>query len=141
MPVRVAPASPRGWTLEPSSHHHALPATILNTWISNSLGAMLQSKKNFRGIIAMVIAMACFVVNDTFVKVARLHWETGQVLFVRGLFALAILTIWLGFSRSYRILPMVLGKYVLARGALKLSSQSSSSPRSAPWRLRISPQC
>jgi drug/metabolite transporter (DMT)-like permease len=40
-----------------------------------------------RGIAAMIVAMAAFVVQDTFVKLAAMNWPTAQVLVVRGSFA------------------------------------------------------
>jgi drug/metabolite transporter (DMT)-like permease len=44
-------------------------------------------RANARGIRAMVGAMACFIVNDTLVKVASGSLPAGQLIFVRGLMA------------------------------------------------------
>ncbi len=44
-------------------------------------------RANARGIRAMVGAMACFIVNDTLVKLASASLPAGQLIFVRGLMA------------------------------------------------------
>jgi drug/metabolite transporter (DMT)-like permease len=44
-------------------------------------------RANARGIRFMVGAMACFIVNDTLVKVASASLPAGQLIFVRGLMA------------------------------------------------------
>ncbi|MFM7704572.1 MAG: DMT family transporter [Rubrivivax sp.] len=45
---------------------------------------------NLRGIRLMTAAMACFIVNDTLVKVASQWLPAGQLIFVRGLIATAL---------------------------------------------------
>lgn len=45
---------------------------------------------NLRGIRLMTAAMACFIVNDTLVKVASQWLPAGQLIFVRGLMATAL---------------------------------------------------
>ena len=45
---------------------------------------------NLRGIRLMTAAMACFIVNDTLVKVASAWLPAGQLIFVRGLMATAL---------------------------------------------------
>ncbi|SCK10312.1 hypothetical protein VAR608DRAFT_0429 [Variovorax sp. HW608] len=32
----------------------------------------------------MLVPMACYVLNDAFIKVAASHYTTGQILAVRG---------------------------------------------------------
>jgi drug/metabolite transporter (DMT)-like permease len=62
---------------------------------------------NRNGVAAMVTAMAVFVVQDTFVKLAATAWPTAQVLVVRGAFAcvLALLLVRaLGHLRDLRLL-------------------------------------
>jgi drug/metabolite transporter (DMT)-like permease len=46
---------------------------------------------NLRGILAMCIAMALFIVNDTLVKLAAAELPTHQILFLRGLMATLLL--------------------------------------------------
>ena len=45
---------------------------------------------NIRGIIAMLAAMAVFVVNDTLMKLAAAHMPTGEAIFLRGVFTTAL---------------------------------------------------
>lgn len=76
---------------------------------------MLQSQKNMRGIAAMMIAMLFFVGNDALMKLARASLETGQALFVRGVFALMMLTIVLSVTRGWRYLPLAFHRLALLR--------------------------
>lgn len=72
-----------------------------------------------RGIVAMMLAMALFVLNDTVVKLARVHWDAGQVLVVRGLFALLLLAFWVwlgGFSDRF---GMIRHRILILRGMLE----------------------
>ena len=43
--------------------------------------------ENHRGILAMSLAMACFIGNDALVKQASLSLPGPQLIFIRGLFA------------------------------------------------------
>jgi drug/metabolite transporter (DMT)-like permease len=45
---------------------------------------------NRAGIVAMIIAMGCFLVNDTLVKIASERVPTTELIFVRGAFAFAL---------------------------------------------------
>lgn len=49
------------------------------------------SAPNRRGIALMVVAMACYVLNDTLVKLTLQAFPAGQVLAMRGLVATALL--------------------------------------------------
>lgn len=80
---------------------------------------MSQAQKNLRGIIAMMLAMGLFVINDTLVKLARVHWEAGQIMAVRGFFGLVIMAIWLRQSGALSKLGLVLRPSLLGRGALE----------------------
>jgi drug/metabolite transporter (DMT)-like permease len=54
---------------------------------------------NRRGVIAMIGAMTCFVINDAFVKYASESLPGGQIIVIRGLFAIAFLlaaACWMG---------------------------------------------
>ncbi|KAF0227715.1 MAG: hypothetical protein FD175_2628 [Beijerinckiaceae bacterium] len=72
-----------------------------------------------RGIVAMMLAMALFVLNDTVVKLARVHWDAGQILVVRGLFALLLLAIWVGFGGFSDRVGMIRHRILVLRGALE----------------------
>lgn len=51
----------------------------------------MTSAQNRRGIALMTIAMACYALNDAFVKLTLHAFPTGQVLTVRGVVAVAVL--------------------------------------------------
>ena len=46
---------------------------------------------NRRGILAMSLSMACFVANDALVKHVSASLPSGQLIFVRGLMATALM--------------------------------------------------
>ncbi|MBL8343022.1 MAG: DMT family transporter [Rubrivivax sp.] len=48
---------------------------------------LARRRGNARGVRLMVAGMACFIVNDTLVKVASSSLPAGQLIFVRGLMA------------------------------------------------------
>lgn len=76
---------------------------------------MLQSQKNLRGIVAMLIAMLLFSGNDALMKYARQSLETGQAMFVRGLFAIVILAVVVSAMRGWRDLPHAFHRLALLR--------------------------
>lgn len=78
-----------------------------------------QSQRNIRGIVAMMLAMAFFVLNDTFVKLARIHWEAGQILVVRGVFALVLLAFWLHFAGVSGRIRQILDRGLVLRGVIE----------------------
>lgn len=78
-----------------------------------------QNQKNLRGVIAMMLAMGAFVINDTLVKLLRAHWETGQVLAVRGAFALLLLAIWIAAARQAGRLGAIGRRSLIGRGVLE----------------------
>lgn len=80
---------------------------------------MSQAQKNLRGILAMTLAMALFVLNDTCVKLAREHFETGQVLVIRGLFSLSFLTLWLFLAGLKDKARMLFHPKLLLRGVIE----------------------
>ena len=80
---------------------------------------MSQAQKNLRGIVAMTLAMAFFALNDALVKLARVHWDTGQILVSRGVFALVILTVWLALARLGGQLPLLRHPKLLLRGVIE----------------------
>ena len=53
---------------------------------------------NRRGIRLMVLAMACFIINDTLVKLASQSLPAGQIIFIRGLMATAL--VWMAVRAS-----------------------------------------
>lgn len=83
------------------------------------VNSLSQSQKNLRGIVAMMLAMALFVLNDTFVKLARAYWDTGQTLVVRGIFALVLLLIWMKLSGKTGQLRMMFHRTLVLRGLIE----------------------
>ncbi len=62
---------------------------------------------NARGMLAMIAAMALFVVNDVFVKLAGARLPVSEIMVLRGLVAVALLyalTRWMGALRPARML-------------------------------------
>ncbi len=62
-----------------------------------------QTAANRRGTIAMVGAMTSFVINDSFVKYASQSLPGGQLIVLRGVFAMVFLFAmawWMGFVRG-----------------------------------------
>jgi drug/metabolite transporter (DMT)-like permease len=77
------------------------------------------AQKNLRGIIAMMLAMMFFVVNDTLVKLARVQWDTGQILAFRGFFSLAAMLVWVWVSGAGSRIGMLLRRDLVARALLE----------------------
>lgn len=62
-----------------------------------------QQIANRRGILAMIGAMTAFVINDAFVKYASQSLPGGQLIVVRGVFAIVFLFViaaWMGYVRG-----------------------------------------
>ena len=78
-----------------------------------------QSQKNLRGIGLMMLGMSAFVISDAILKVARRDLEAGQILFVRGLFALAMLLALLAVIRRLGLLRDAWRWQLVTRGGLE----------------------
>lgn len=64
---------------------------------------MASAQANRRGIMLMLVAMGCYVLNDVFVKLAAQSLPPGQVLAVRGAFAtIFVLAIARGMRAGWR---------------------------------------
>jgi drug/metabolite transporter (DMT)-like permease len=70
---------------------------------------------NLRGIIAMCAAMALFVVNDSFVKLAAKLWPVHQIMVVRGAFAVSIILGLIFAAREHRRFGALKQPLVMAR--------------------------
>lgn len=60
---------------------------------------------NVRGAMAFGVGAACLVSNDTMVKLASADLPIGQLIFVRGLFAVGLVVAvcaWMGVLKDYR---------------------------------------
>jgi drug/metabolite transporter (DMT)-like permease len=83
--------------------------------MSLALPAHTRSE-NIRGIVAMLASMAVFVVNDTLVKVAADSLPTGEAIFVRGVFTVALCACLIVGTGAAWALPHALSPRVLLRG-------------------------
>ncbi len=74
--------------------------------------------RNLHGAAAFAIATACLVTSDTIVKLTSVEMPIGQLIFVRGLFAVGfglIACSWMGVLGQYKRMaePPVIGRAVL----------------------------
>jgi drug/metabolite transporter (DMT)-like permease len=72
--------------------------------------------ENIRGIIAMLASMAVFVVNDTLVKIAASSLPTGEAIFVRGVFTVALCVCLIYATGAAWALPHAVSPRLLLRG-------------------------
>ena len=66
------------------------------------VSASTGQRNNLAGILAMMAASACFVSNDSIVKVLGAHLPVGEIIALRGLIATLMLlaaTLWFGAAR------------------------------------------
>ena len=73
---------------------------------------------NRRGVLAMAAGMASFVANDTLVKYVSQSLPASQLIFLRGLFAIALLLVVVHAMRATPQIPRLLDKRVLLRAML-----------------------
>lgn len=73
---------------------------------------------NRRGVLAMCGAMACLVANDTLVKFASQSLPASELIFVRGVFATALLLVLVRVMGLGAQLPALLDRRVLLRALL-----------------------
>jgi drug/metabolite transporter (DMT)-like permease len=63
---------------------------------------------NARGIAAMLIGMFCFVASDTLIKIVGRDLAVGQIMFLRGIFATALLGVVVTASGGFGLLGQAL---------------------------------
>jgi len=80
---------------------------------------MPQSQTNLSSILAMMLAMLVFTGNDAFMKYARTMLDTGQALFIRGLFSLLVLVIIIFITRRFSDLRHAVSRFALMRAGLE----------------------
>lgn len=78
----------------------------------------LQSGSRAKGMTAMVLAMALFVANDTFLKLALRDLPVAQSLSLRSLVAAVVFFALAVRAGELRALPLVFERFVLARSLL-----------------------
>lgn len=95
---------------------------------------MASAAENRRGIIFMLAAMSLFVVNDTFMKLARETYPAGQALSLRAIFAILIgIFIVFAAGENDRV-AMVFKPRVMLRGLLEAAGALSFN-----WSLGLLP--
>ncbi|MCG2592653.1 DMT family transporter [Ramlibacter sp. XY19] len=80
---------------------------------SNSDGTLRAA--NRRGVLAMAAGMASFVANDTLVKYVSQSLPASQLIFLRGVFAIALLLVVVHAMGATRQIPRLLDARVLLR--------------------------
>jgi drug/metabolite transporter (DMT)-like permease len=88
-----------------------------------SLALPLHARsENIRGIIAMLAAMAVFVVNDTLIKFAAASLPTGETIFIRGVFMALLCGILVVHSGLLWALPQALSPRIAWRALADVGS-------------------
>src|SRR5262249_1550519 len=72
------------------------------------------------GGVLMSLSMFCFILNDTVTKLLSTTVGLGEILFLRGLFATAIIFGLVGLTGHYRRLHLALDRVVVVRALLDL---------------------
>jgi drug/metabolite transporter (DMT)-like permease len=75
----------------------------------------MTSPDNGRAVAIMMLAMMGFIFNDSFVKLVSENLPLGQIMFLRGVFALAFLLVICVANGSVRRFPLLLNKWVGVR--------------------------
>lgn len=82
----------------------------------------MTAANNRRGVIAMSVGMACFVLNDSLVKYVSASLPPSQLIFMRGLFATLGLLLLCIYTGTFRSSPSALASmrqgWVLVRSGL-----------------------
>lgn len=74
---------------------------------------------NRRGIIAMCTAMACFMTNDTLVKLVARDLPSGEIIAIRGGFATVMVFAWLVLAGHARHIGKAASPLVASRAGLE----------------------
>ena len=113
-PAPVAPAAP----VPPPAGGAPAAAPASAAHDTALLDAAALLKANRHGILSMVAAMACFIANDTLVKLASQSLPTSQLIFLRGVMAtLLVLAVAHGLGATARLREAARGS-VAARAAV-----------------------
>ena len=77
-----------------------------------------NTDNNRRGVIAMASAMASLAVSDALVKFVSASLPAPELIFVRGLFSIALLLVLIGATGGLRHLPRLLDARVMLRATV-----------------------
>ena len=77
---------------------------------------------NIRGITAISIGMACLVVNDILMKLSSATLPLGQLMFMRGLVATALISAFCVYTGTHRQAHQVFAPPVMARSLVNVAA-------------------
>jgi drug/metabolite transporter (DMT)-like permease len=83
---------------------------------------MTPFRENLRGILSISAGNLLFLVNDALIKLANREMPLGEILFVRGLFATALLTPLVIVTGAHRSLASAVNQAVLWRTVAEITS-------------------
>ena len=87
---------------------------------------MASAEENRHGIGLMLLAMACYVLNDAFIKLAAARYGTGQILLLRGALASMMLLAVVARARLHHAWRQTLRPIVALRALLEITTAASS---------------
>ncbi len=93
----------------------APPAPHASSLAKDDLQDSVQSAANVRGMMMMAFAMGAFALNDTLTKTASSELPTGEILAIRGAFAVAVLAPIVSHAYGLRSIPRAYCKAILVR--------------------------
>lgn len=77
---------------------------------------MAESSANYRGILAMIGACACFSANDAATKIAAQYLPVSEIVTIRAVFTLLFAFLLIALRSELAALPHVRNPYLLVRG-------------------------
>src|SRR3954463_7462354 len=86
-------------------------------YVHDSLEIDLSLSPNIRGSLLMASAMAAFTINDAITKAVSAEMNFGQIMLVRGLFAVVLIAVLAKHQRALRPLRVLIMKAVMLRVA------------------------
>lgn len=78
----------------------------------------MNPASSMRGLLAMVFAMACFITNDTLIKIAVADFPIGEVLAIRSVFAGLLLTALIIWNGEFAFVRQALDRRIMLRSGL-----------------------
>ncbi|MCB1509428.1 MAG: DMT family transporter [Hyphomicrobiaceae bacterium] len=82
--------------------------------------AALQAAKNRTGMLLMALAMGAFSLNDTMTKATSAELPTGEILAIRGAFAVAMLAPIVIYRYGLRAIPRAYSRPLLIRNVAEI---------------------
>ena len=116
-----------------SSHPESSPAPLTARAGDSEAGEL-------RGGLLMSLSMCCFILNDTMTKLLSTKVGIGEFVFLRGLFATAMIFGLVTVSGHVHRIRSAFDRDVVIRALLDLWPRDCSSPRCSTCRSPISPR-